>query len=171
MVKLKDGNATYDISDINTVNANDAQRDPNGIYLDFDREQIPDLNQLTIEVINFLEYIGTTEIEELEINDNEAFVKDIENKFPEFTLKYVTVYKMLLDKESREENLIKLLNLIEILKNVQSGNKNLESEFNNFKESLAEEYVYPKFGGKENFEKKIKERAEKKQRKKFKKYK
>jgi len=164
MVKLKDGNTTYDIDDISTVNGMDAQKDPNGIYFDFDEEQIPDLSDLTGQLIVFLEYIHTDEMEQLESKSKEEFIKHLEDKFSEFALKYITVFKMLIEKESREENIVKLLNLFEILKEVKSGKRNMEAEFNNFKESLAEEYVYPKFGGKKKFEQKIKKRALKKQK-------
>ena len=163
---ILNNNDSFNIKDVKTVNANEAMNDPNGIYLDFDSNNIPDLCSLTNDIITFLEYIITPEMQKLENENKDAFSKHLENKFSDFTLNYITIYKMLLDKDKREENTMKLLNLIEILKEVKKGSKNMESEFDKFKETLNEEYIYSKFGGKENFEKKIKERSLKKRRKK-----
>ncbi len=163
-MKIEDGKRVYDIDNdaINMSNMSD-KKDPNGIYLDFDTEGIPDLNNLTSEIVNFLEYVGSDEMVKLENLDPKNFELHLESKFENFTLKYMNVYKMLLNKNERECNLAKLLKLIDILKDVKNGNKNMEQEFGKFKESLAEEYVYPKFGGKDKFEKKIIKRAQKKQ--------
>lgn len=165
MVKLKDGDNTFDIQDISTVNDQEAQRDPNGIYLNFDNQAIPDLNKLTTEIINFLEYVNTDEAEKIEKDNFENYKRHLEGKFPDFTLNYINIYNMLLEKENREDNLVKLLNLFEILKDIKEGKKDIQEEFIRFKEAQASEYIYPKYGGKENFEKHIKQRALKKQKK------
>lgn len=165
---IKNDGGSCNIDNISTVDGND--RDPNGIYLDnYNKEGIPDLVNLTRDVVRFIEYIGTEEMEKMENEDELKFCAHLESTFPDFTLKYISIYKMLLDKKNREDNLIKLLNLFKILRDVQAGNRNIDSEFDNFKEDLAREYVYPKFGGKTEFEKKITARAAKKQRKEAKK--
>ena len=167
MVQIKDGNATFNIDDseLKTVRENEMERDPNGIYLDFETENIPDLNNLTNQIITFLEYINKSDMEKMEEEDPVAFKAHLENEFADFSLNYINVYNMLLNKNDRDDNIIKLMNLIEILREVKSGEKKMQDEFNKFKENLSEQFVYPKFGGKENFEKKIKKRAMKKQKK------
>ncbi|ARF09226.1 hypothetical protein Catovirus_2_175 [Catovirus CTV1] len=163
MVKLRDGKTVYDVKDIGTVSG--AERNPNGIYLDCDSQAIPDLNKLSSDVISFLEYIGTEEMEQMQSKDNEAFTKHVQDKFPEFSLNYINIFNMLLEKENRDNNIMKLLNLFDVLKEVKSGRKDMNNEFERFKESQAQEYIYPQFGGKTNFEQKIKERASDKQKK------
>lgn len=161
---IKNDKGSCNINSITTIEGE--ERDPNGIYLDrCNKEGIPDLVELTKQIVKFIEYIGTEEIEKLEKEDNDKFCAQVEATFPDFTLKYMSIYKMLLDKENREENLVKLLNLFKILRDVKAGSRNIDREFDTFKENLAQDYVYPKFGGKTEFEKKIKARADKKQRK------
>lgn len=162
---IKNNKGSCNIDSISTIEGE--EKDPNGIYLDrCTKEGIPDLVELTKQIVNFIEYIGTNEMEKLEKEDNDKFCLHIETVFPEFTLKYMAIYKMLLDKENREDNLIKLLNLFKILRDVKAGSRNIDREFDTFKENLAQDYVYPKFGGKAEFEKKIKSRADKKTKRK-----
>ena len=161
---IKNEKGSCNINNISTVEGD--ERDPNGIYLDrCNKEGIPDLAELTKQIVKFIEYIGTEEMEKLEQEDNLTFCTQVESTFPDFTLKYISIYKILLDKETREENLVKLLDLFQILRSVKAGTRNIDREFDTFKETLAKDYVYPKFGGKTEFEKKIKAQANKKQKK------
>lgn len=161
---IKNDKGSCKIDSVSTIEGE--ERDPNGIYLDrCNKEGIPDLAELTKQILKFVEYIETDEMRKLENDNNTEFCSHIESAFPDFTLKYMSIYKMLLDRENREENLVKLLNLFKILRDVKAGTRDIDTEFDAFKENLAQDYVYPKFGGKTEFEKKIKTRAEKKQRK------
>lgn len=166
MVLIKDGEETFDIKDISTVNELDAGKDPNGIYLNYDKKTIPDLNNLTTEIIKFLEYINTDEMEQMEIENYDNYKKIVEVKFPDLALNYIHIFNMLLKKEGREDNLAKLLNLFDILKDVKNGKKDMKEEFDKFKEEQASKYIYPKYGSKQKFEKYIRKRALKKQNKK-----
>jgi hypothetical protein len=148
----------------------DAKREKGAIMMDssMDKEQIHDLEKLTTELLKFLEYISTEEMQKLEESDHEAFVTHLEAKFEEFSLIYHSIFKMLTDKEeknNRDSNIMKLLSIFEKLASIQRGERDMAEEFEKFQENLAEEHVYPKFGGKENFVKEIKKRARRKQKK------
>jgi hypothetical protein len=153
------------------VTEEDAKRDPNGIYLDpnSSREQIVDLEKLTVELVKFLEYINTSKMEELEDTDHDAFVKHLESQFDEFSLHFYSIFKLLTEKggrTKRDENIGKLITLIETLKQVQCGNKDMNSTYESFKEELNEEFIYSKYGGKKKFEEHMaKENAKKKNKK------
>lgn len=165
MRQVKDGDNVYDVDNVGMVSSDEVNNDQNGFILNMDLTKIPDLHKLTSTIIEFLEYINTPEMERLEQSDKTAFEKHLEHKFENFTVCFTTIYKMLLNKSERNENLTKLMDLIETLKKVQSGEKNMDVEFDNFREQLSEQYVYPKFGGKEQFEKNIEKRARKKNKK------
>ena len=47
--------------------------------------------------------------------------------------------------------------MISRLKDVETGKSNVEKEFVKVREELAQEYLYPKFGGKKGFEKAMEE--------------
>lgn len=125
------------------------------IMLNNDREsKIPDIINLTGQIIEFIEYIEKPEMKELSKSNNMMFKQHIENKFEEFTLEYYSIYKMLIDnEEKRAENIDKLFNMISRLKDIENGKSNVEKEFVKVREELAQEYLYPKFGGKKGFEK------------------
>jgi hypothetical protein len=87
----------------------------------------------------------------------------LENKFEEFTLDFYSIYKMLVDDETnRNRNLEKLFNMIDKLKDVEAGKTNVEREFFKVREELAQEFLYPQFGGKEKFQKALEKDAKNK---------
>lgn len=92
---------------------------------------------------------------ELEKSNYPEYMKKIEDRYKDFSLKYMSTFTMLLDRENRVKNMERLLLLIETLKEIKYGNRDKDIEFNKFKESLANEYIYPKFGGKRAFEHKM----------------
>ena len=59
----------------------------------------------------------------------------------------------LMIEQERYENLDELLNMFDTLKAVKSGKKDINKEAEKFGEKNKQKYVYPKFGGKDNFEK------------------
>ena len=122
------------------------------IHIDtsLDPREIPDLEKLTSQIKDFLLYLETEEIKSLE-EDKEKYIQALRDKFPEFSVQYYGIFNMLSDRTNLDFNIKKLMKLINVLKKVKSGERNIEKEFDRFKESLAEEYIYPKFGGKEEF--------------------
>ena len=116
--------------------------------------KIPDITELTGQIIEFVEYIEQPEMKTFSKENNMMFKQHIETKFENFTLDYYSIYKMLIDnEENRAYNLDKLFNMISKLKDVEMGKSNVDKEFVKVRDELAEEYLYPKFGGKKGFEK------------------
>ncbi len=62
----------------------------------------------------------------------------------------------------REKNLHKLLDMFERLQKIKNGEVNMQDGYKDWCEKMNEEYVYSKHGGKENFEKVMKESQKKK---------
>ena len=121
----------------------------------FNKEsKIPDITNLTGQIIEFVEYIEQPEMKNFSKENNMMYKQHLENKFENFSLEYYSIYKMLVDNEDkRAENLDKLFNMLSKLKNVEMGKSNVDKEFVKVREELANEYLYPKFGGKQQFEK------------------
>jgi len=138
-------------SQTKTVGEDEARNDPNGIVMSDDPECIPDLVDLTNQVISFIDYMDTPEMMELEKKSEAAYSEKLQTKFESFTLKYYNLYKMLLNRKDRVANLEKLEKMINILKDVSAGirDKNVEQE--KFIEQQRQEYIYPGFGGKHKF--------------------
>ena len=116
---------------------------------------IPDLANLTKQIIDFLEYINTPDMEKMQNDEPRAFEMHMESKFENLAENYYSTFKMLLDKKDRIKNIEKLMQLISSIKKVKDGQKTYDSTFNQIKEDLAEEYIYSKYGGKDNFEKQL----------------
>ncbi len=116
--------------------------------------ELPDLIKLTGQIIDFIEYIEMPSIKQMAKENNMIYKQHLENKFEEFTLDYYSIYRMLVDNEQeRSQNIEKLFKMIDRLKNIEIGQSNVEKEFIQVREELAEEYLYPKFGGKNEFQK------------------
>jgi len=117
---------------------------------------IPDLVKLTGMIIEFVEYIETPEMKTFAQQNKMMFRNHLEEKFDEFTLEFYSIYKMLVDDEAhRSNNLDRLFNMIRRLQNMEKNNSNVDKEFVKVQEQLAEEYLYPQFGGKNEFYKKF----------------
>ena len=138
------------------VSMDEAKNDPNAIVMQMDKDAIPNLEVLTNEIFDFLVFIDEPQIIELRNSQNGNFLKLVEEKFKNIPL---SITKMLTDEtEDRVKNITKLLEMFQTLNKVKKGESNIDSEFENFKEGLSEEYIYPKFGGKEEFERKMSEK-------------
>lgn len=125
---------------------------------------IPDIDVIVGNILKFAEYICSDDMQKLEENNKKAFEKKIEDTFKIYESRYLSMYKLLMDKENREENLFKLIQLLKNLKDVKEGVRDLETVTNEFGESLREEFIYSKFGGKEKFEKTMEQRAKNKKK-------
>lgn len=142
---------------------NDIQNDKNAIRLDPNKyknneddkhhpSHIPDIEEMLKNVISIVEFVSTPEMTLMEKNNNIEYKKIAENAFPEFSNNYISIFNMLLNSQNREHNLGKLVALFSNLKEIKEGRKNIDTEYNKFQEKQAEEYIYPKFGGKKQFE-------------------
>lgn len=121
--------------------------------------QIPDLEKLTDGILKFIDFIDTPEIRDLKENNISKFNFIVNDQFQELPL---TMIRLLSDYKNRTQNLEKILEMINLLRSVKTGEKSLENAENEFVEKRAEEYLYPAFGGKDNFYKVAEENKNKK---------
>lgn len=126
-----------------------------GKYMEEAPEAIPDIEKLIDSVITFLQYINTEEMQKMEIADPHAFEKHLDNKFSEFTLRYYTVFKLLLDKPNRENNVARMLEIFQNLNRVKNSEKTMDRAYDEFIDEVNDEFIYSKYGGKDNFEKEM----------------
>ena len=113
-----------------------------------DINAIPDLTLLTSKLLEFIEFEDKPETHELKKNKRGEYNYIINDQFK---ILPPSMIKLLSEPDKRTENLSKILDMINILKEVKNGNKTFETAENEFVEKRAEEYLYPKFGGKDNF--------------------
>ena len=130
----------------------------------FNISNIPDLVEMTNKLIEFIEFSDKPETIKLKENNMGNYNYIISNRF---SILPPSMIKLLADREKRSEHLQKILEMIDLLKAVKSGSKSYESAETEFIEKRSEEYLYPQFGGKEQFykiaeENKKKQEAEKK---------
>lgn len=116
------------------------------------------MEELTEKIIHILEYMNLDCIKDLRKTNYDEFKKHIFLKFEDF--EYIAILKLLIDNEDVDIN--QLINMIKIADDIKHNKISEESAFNNFKEDMANIYIYPKFGGKESFEKKMVESGKKK---------
>jgi hypothetical protein len=127
----------------------------------YDVNEIANVNELLPQVITFVEYIQTPEMIALEKDNEVVYERHLEEKFPEFTEKYFSTFKLLLDRKNLESNLSRLVEMFEVLGKVKEGKIDFRNADMSFKERMNETYVYPKFGGKDKFMKKMASSAKK----------
>lgn len=136
----------------------DIKNDPDAEVMDMKPAAIPNIENITARVVEMLDFMNTPDMSEMEISDNVKFYQIITSKFEDLPF---SIIKLLLEKENRGENIGKLLEMFDILQNVKYGNRNIEDAYNNYKENLNEQFIYPKFGGKTEFERKMAKKARK----------
>jgi hypothetical protein len=118
-------------------------------------EEIPDVEKLIEHVINLLQYINTDEMQQFEDNDPTGFETHLDNKFSDFTARYYTVFKLLLDKPNRHANVARMLELFQNLSKVKNSEKSMDTVYEEYTEVINNEFIYSKYGGKANFEREM----------------
>jgi hypothetical protein len=109
---------------------------------------IPDLEKLTNNVLDFIEFINKPETIKLKAESTGNYNYIINEKFADLPLSMI---KLLSDTENRAKNLEKVLDMITMLRSVKNGQKSFGDAENEFMEKRSEEYLYPAFGGRDNF--------------------
>jgi len=122
-----------------------------------DKPEIPNMEFLTSQLVDILSYVNTDEMDIMRRNDKNGFKTHVQNKFSDFSEKYYGLFEMILNEEIN--NITPLLQMLSIFK--QTTNDKLDSQFELYKETVAEKYLYPTFGGKDKYEKKMKEEMQK----------
>jgi len=125
-----------------------------------DKIVIPNLEEITTKVLEFIEFIDKPDIKNMKENNLAEFNYIVNEKFASLPLAMI---KLLSDTENRVGNLEKILDMINILRSVQLGQKTFETAENEFVEKRSEEYLYPAFGGRDKFYKIAEENKKKKE--------
>ncbi|AYV83568.1 MAG: hypothetical protein Hyperionvirus8_52 [Hyperionvirus sp.] len=121
-----------------------------------DASGLPNVEKLLDRILELLQYINTPPMEALEASDPAAFECHVDAKFEDLSMRYYSVFRLVLDKENREENILKLIDTFSFVKKVQQGEMTIDKADETYKESLNEQYIYSKYGGKANFEQQMK---------------
>lgn len=109
---------------------------------------IPDLEKLTDNVLKFIQFVDKPETKLLRENNLGQYNFIVDKDFSELP---VSIIRLLSDQDKKTENLEKIIDMINMLRDVKNGTKTMQTTENEFMEKRAEEYLYPTFGGKEKF--------------------
>lgn len=134
----------------------------NAMQVEMDPNAIPNLEKLLENIQNLLEDIESEPMQKLAKVNKKEFEKIITHKYFQGQDVPLKIVNLMLEEE-RYENLEKLLDMLDRLKDVQQGKLEINNAYKQFSEKLNETYVYPVHGGKEKFEKKMAETATKKE--------
>lgn len=127
-------------------------------------DAIPDLDVLTKNVFDILEYLERSDIVKL-MRTNESAVKMyLNNKYADSVP--LGIITMLMEEDAREENVEMMLQMFESLKQAKIGNLSLETAEKNLAEIVNNRYSYAKYGSKEAFERALTNAVKKEQSKK-----
>ncbi len=126
-----------------------------------DINAIPDLTLLTTKLLEFIEFEEKEETQKLKEEDRGNYNYIV---YKEYEMLPPSMIKLLSEKEKRTENLQKVLDMLELLKNVKNGTTDFEKAENDFMEKRSEEYLYPMFGGRDKFYQIAEENKKKKEK-------
>ena len=119
--------------------------------------KIPDVAKLATMINAFIEYMDRPEIIKMENDNKTKYESHMDLTFNELSSSYYSTFKLLLDRENRDANLERLIEMLDMLKEVEKGKMSVVHAGNALGEKLNEQYIYPQFGGKNNFMKKMAE--------------
>lgn len=145
---------------VEMVSMEDAYADKNGEVFGYGSNEasvdaIPDLEALSNNLVDILEYLEKPEVIEMRKNNDSAIRMHLINKYADSVpLKFIDLF-MERDPDHKAESIERALRWIEILSKVKSGNADLETEIKKMAHEVNQRYVYSKYGGKENFEKEL----------------
>ncbi len=128
---------------------------PKNAFMINERQRIDkpiDSKKLLEDLIKLVEYVETPEMKELQKSNENLYFYQVDEKFSDFSDNYYNIFRLIVDDtKNRSNNLFKIIDMIKRLNKIEEGNSTKEKEFEEVKEQLAEEHLYPSFGGKENF--------------------
>lgn len=119
----------------------------NDIYSN-DNLSVPNMDNLTEDLIKVISYLCTDEMVELGSTDKKQFNEHVRAHFPEVSQKYYGLLETLLDYSS--DDITPLLTMLSMFKS--TTNDELTTDFENYKEEMAKRFIYPQYGGKEGYE-------------------
>lgn len=119
-------------------------------------DAIPDITLLSSLVVEFVEFYGDVEVKKVRDSDYPKYLNMMFDKFEKLPMSMI---KLLSDEENQVQNLQKIIDLLETLSKVKSGEVNIESARDEFIEKQNESYFYPAFGGKDKLMQDIKDKG------------
>lgn len=120
-----------------------------------------DLLEMTTKILEFIDFQNEPNTDKLREKDIAQYNFVLNKRFSTLPS---TMIRLLSDKERQSENLEKVLEMISLISSMQTGEKTYEEAENEFAEKRSEEYIYPLFGGKENFLKATEEKKREKEK-------
>jgi len=131
-----------------SIKLNKNEVNPDEYMVDMSVDAIPDTDYILECLNNAINFIDTNEMQILEVEDNEQFETIMYHKYNDRLP--TSMIKLLCSKE-REHNIGQIIEMLCSLSDIKKGNKDLMEETKKFSEKQSEKYIYPKFGGKEQF--------------------
>jgi hypothetical protein len=119
-------------------------------------DAIPDITLLSSLVVEFVEFYAEPEVKKVRDRDYSTYLNMLFDKFEKLPMSMI---KLLSDEENQVHNLQKVIDLLETLSKVKSGEVNIESARDEFIEKQNETYFYPAFGGKDKLMQDIKDKG------------
>jgi len=119
-----------------------------------DANAIPDLDKILLHIGDLLKDIETPEMQKLEKENVKEFEKIIVHKYID-RINSLRIINLMLEPQ-RYANLDRLLDMFEKLENVKAGKSNIDDAHKKWCEKMNSEYIYPKYGSKEEFERQLK---------------
>lgn len=156
---------TYNMTSKQTVkvDSNAVSEDMvNAFKLSMNPNAIPDLGELMGTIEAMLQFMETDHMKELEKVNKAEFETLVYGRYNDIIP--MKIISLMVD-DNRYENLDGLLDMFDILTDVKNGKKNIHEEAEKFGEKQNAKFVYPQFGGKENFEKMMAKKTKKKKNK------
>ena len=129
------------------------------LKVEMNPKAIPDLDNLLEIIYEMISFIETPKMKKLENTNIDEFERLL---FGRYNSKVPMKIIRLMCDENRYDNLMKLIDMFDVLQDIKSGKKDMINEHNKFCESLNEKYLYSAFGGRENFEKEMQKELDKK---------
>lgn len=157
---------TNDQVKVDMVSANEMSAEERNAV--FNREAsidaIPNLDVLTGHVFEILQYLEKPEICKLMKTNDTAVKMHLNNKYADTVP--LGIITLLMEEDTRDENVERMLRLFTTLRQAKSGNISLEDAEKNLTEEVNNRYLYSKYGSKEAFEQALMSEVKKEQSKK-----
>jgi hypothetical protein len=124
-----------------------------------DVDGFPELKYVIDTLTEILDFMMTDDMMKLKEESKESFEQVMADKFKDFSERYFSLFCVILDGEMNSlSNLVMMINTLCMVKTKKIS---MDEGYAHIREELAGTYIYPQFGGKEQFEKTIKERSKK----------
>lgn len=112
---------------------------------------MPDLKYVINNLVQIFEFISTDDMIKMKSDNKEQYENVLHKKFAEFSERYYSLFSVILDGEL--DSMTHLVMMINTLCLVNTGQITMDTAYAHIREELSKHYIYPKFGGKKEFEK------------------